>query len=436
MNILKDDVKKLYIKYFFPTVGAALVTSIYILFDTIFIGQGVGGDGLAALNIVLPIYSIVFGCGYLLGVGGSTVMGIEKGRGKEKRAREIFSLSIITSITVALTLFIICQLFMEDIAYLLGATPVTIDLIMEYMNVVEWGIIPFIIGATLQGFVRIDKAPKRAMVATITGGLINIILDYIFVFPLGMGMFGAALATVLSYTLSCTILLTHFISKNNSLKLTLNCYKKSYLIRIIKTGIPSFFVEISMGIVIFLFNLQLLRFIGDVGVTAYSIISNSAIIAVSIFNGICQTIQPLVSLNIGAKQKSRAMELRKIALTTAIIFGALYTLMGYLFPEQLINIFVTPTEEIVSIAVVAIRIYFIAFIVMGVNMVIGGYFQAIEMPKFAILLATLRGLIIVSILVFTLPLIFGVKGIWLSIPVTEVITLVIALGISRRKLHC
>lgn len=434
MNILEDDVKKLYLKYFFPTVGAALVTSIYILFDTIFIGQGVGGDGLAALNIVLPIYSMVFGIGYLLGVGGSTVLGIERGRGHEKNTQKIFSLSIIVSIIIAISFFIIGKFFMEPIAYMLGATDLTIGLINEYMDVVAWGFIPFTIGSTLQGFIRVDKSPKLAMFATITGGVINIILDYIFVMPMNMGMFGAALATVLSYTLSCGILMTHFLSKNNTLKITKNCFSLKQFIRIIKSGVPSFFIEVSTGIIIFLFNMQLLKFIGEVGVTAYSIISNTAIIAVSITNGICQTIQPLVSINVGAKKYNRALELRKIALIVAVAFGSIYALMGFLFPEFLISVFVKPTEEIINIAVGAIRIYFTAFLVMGANMVIGGYFQAVEMPKVAIIISLLRGLILVSIFVYILPLILNVNGIWLSVPLTEAITLVIAIIISKKTL--
>lgn len=434
MDLLKDDVKKLYLKYFFPTVGAALVTSIYILFDTIFIGQGVGGDGLAALNIVLPIYSFVFGIGYLIGIGGSTVLGIERGREHERKAKDIFSLSTALSIIAALVFFIIGKFFMDDIAYVLGATDLTINLIEEYMDIVAWGFIPFTIGSTLQGFVRVDKNPQKAMIATITGGVLNIILDYIFVFPLNMGMYGAGLATVISYTISTFILLSHFISKRNTLKITYKCFKIEYFERIIKNGIPSFFIEMSSGIIIFLFNMQLLKFVGETGITAYSIISNTAIIFVSITNGICQTIQPLVSVNVGAKKYSRALELRKIALYVAVSFGIVATIIGFLFPEYLINIFVTPTDEIKEIAIIAIRIYFIAFCIMGANMVLGGYFQSIEMPKVAILIALLRGLVIVAILVFVLPYIFGVNGIWMSVPLTEVITLIIAIFISKKTL--
>ena len=323
---------------------------------------------------------------------------------------------------------------MDDIAIMLGATNITRELIREYMDIVAFGFIPFTIGSTLQGFVRVDKNPKRAMIATIIGGMLNIVLDYVFVFPLNMGMFGAGLATVLSYIISTIILLTHFISKNNTLKLTYKCFKSSYIMRIINNGIPSFFIEMSTGIIIYLFNFQLLKFIGETGVTAYSIISNTAIIFISISNGISQTIQPIVSINVGAKKYSRAMELRKIAFYVAIVFGLISAICGFLFPEQIIKIFVTPTDEVNQIAIIAIRIYFIAFITMGANIVLGGYFQAIEMSKVAIFISLLRGLVIVGVMIFILPIIFGVNGIWLSVPLTEVITFGIALYVSKKTL--
>ena len=175
-----------------------------------------------------------------------------------------------------------------------------------------------------------------------------------------------------------------------------------------------------------------MKFIGETGVTAYSIISNTAIIFISISNGICQTIQPIVSVNIGAKKYKRAMEFRKIAFYVAIIFGLTATILGFLFPEELIKVFVTPTEEIKQIAVVAIRMYFTAFIIMGANMVLAGYFQAIEMPKVAIIISSLRGLIVVGILIFVLPCFLGVSGIWLSVPITELITFIVAIYISNR----
>lgn len=424
MNLLKDNVVKLYFKYFFPTMCAALSTSVYILFDTIFIGQGVGSKGLTALNISLPIYSIYFGTGLLIGIGGSTLMSIEKGRERLDKANKIFTLSFILGLILATIYCIIGFVFLEEIALVLGATKEIMPFVKEYMVVVVIGTIPFVMGSVMAPFIRADKAPKKAMFAVIFSGFLNIILDYIFVFPLDMGMRGAAIATVFSYTISCLILLTHLLSKNNTLRFKKDFYKLSYITRIFKCGLPSLFIEVSLGFVIFIFNIQILKIIGDDGVTAYSIISNTGIIAVALFNGISQTIQPLISINMGANLKERATRLRNLGLFTALVIGVAFFILCIIFPEQIVRIFVNPNNEVLAIAINSIRIYSIAFIVMGINMVSGAYFQSIELAKESFIIAFCRGLLFVSICVFVLPLFIGINGVWLSVPIGELLTLI------------
>ena len=433
MNLLKDNVVKLYFKYFFPTMCAALSTSVYILFDTIFIGQGVGSKGLTALNISLPIYSIYFGTGLLIGIGGSTLMSIEKGRGRQDKADKIFTLSFILGLILATIYCIIGFIFLEEIALVLGATKEIMPFVKEYMVVVVIGTIPFVMGSVMAPFIRADKAPKKAMFAVIFSGFLNIILDYIFVFPLSMGMRGAAIATVFSYTISCLILLTHLLSKNNMLKFRKGFYKLSYITRIFKCGLPSLFIEVSLGFVIFIFNIQILKIIGDDGVTAYSIISNTGIIAVALFNGISQTIQPLISINMGANLKERATRLRNLGLSTALAIGVAFFILCIVFPEQIVRIFVKPTDEVLAIAINSIRIYATAFIIMGINMVSGAYFQSIELAKESFIIAFCRGLLFVSICVFVLPLFIGINGVWLSVPIGELLTLIVTVILVKKN---
>lgn len=433
MNLLKDNVVKLYFKYFFPTMCAALSTSVYILFDTIFIGQGVGSKGLTALNISLPIYSIYFGTGLLIGIGGSTLMSIEKGRERLDKANKIFTLSFILGFILATIYCIIGFVFLEEIALVLGATKEIMPFVKEYMVVVVIGTIPFVMGSVMAPFIRADKAPKKAMFAVIFSGFLNIILDYIFVFPLDMGMRGAAIATVFSYTISCLILLTHLLSKNNTLRFKKDFYKLSYITRIFKCGLPSLFIEVSLGFVIFIFNIQILKIIGDDGVTAYSIISNTGIIAVALFNGISQTIQPLISINMGANLKERATRLRNLGLFTALVIGVVFFILCIIFPEQIVRIFVNPNNEVLAIAINSIRIYSIAFIVMGINMVSGAYFQSIELAKESFIIAFCRGLLFVSICVFILPIFLGINGVWLSVPIGELLTLFVTIVFVKKN---
>ena len=246
-------------------------------------------------------------------------------------------------------------------------------------------------------------------------------------------MKGAAIATVFSYTISFLILLTHLLSKNNTLKFKSGFYKLTNVIRIIKCGLPSLFIEVSLGFVIFIFNIQILKIIGDDGVTAYSIISNTGIIAVALFNGISQTIQPLVSINVGANLKDRALIFRKLGLVTALIIGVAFFILCILFPEQIVRVFVKPSKDVLSIAINSIRIYSTAFIIMGVNMVTGAYFQSIELAKESFIIAFSRGLLFVSICVFILPIFFGINGVWISVPIGEVLTLIVVFILVKKN---
>lgn len=433
MNLVKDNVLKLYLKYFIPTIGAALSSAIYILFDTIFIGQGVGGDGLAALNIAIPIYGFFMGTGLLIGVGGSTLLSIERGRGHEKKSNKLFTLSIVMGISISLIYLVLGLVFIEKIAFFLGATERILPLVKEYMTIVIIGTIPFVMGSVLSPFVRADKAPKTAMTAVIAGGFTNIVLDYLFIFPFNMGLRGAAIATAISYTLSMFILTVHFFTKNNTLKFEKNFFKIKSVLRIAKCGVPSFFSEISTGLVIFIFNIQIMRLLGEDGVTAYSIISNTAITIIALFNGICQTIQPLVSVNIGAGERKRAESFRKIALITALILGVLSYIVCIVFPEEIVRIFVTPTDTVLKIAVNSINLYAIAFIVTGINMVLGAYLQSIEEAKGAFMIALCRGLLLVSIAVIILPIFMGINGVWISVPAAEFCTLIIGVILTMKS---
>ena len=422
MNLLKDNVFKLYLKYFIPTIGAALSSAIYILFDTIFIGQGVGGDGLVALNIAIPIFGFYSGTGLLIGIGGSTLLSIERGRGHEKRSNKIFTLSIIMGSVISILYMILGLLFIDKVAYFLGATEYILPLVKEYLFIIMIGTVSFVMVNVLSPFIRADKAPKTAMAAVIIGGFTNIALDYIFVFPLNMGMKGAAIATVISSTLSLLVLSIHFIGKSNTLRFEDNFFRISTVIRIIKCGVPSFFSEISTGLVIFIFNLQIMRLLGEDGVTAYSIISNTAIIIIAVFNGICQTIQPLISVNIGAGEKERVECFKKIAIVTAIILGIL----------SIVRIFVKPTDKVLSIAVNSINIYAVAFVVTGVNMVLGAFFQSVEEAKYSFIIAICRGLLLVSVAVIILPIFMGINGVWVSVPVAEAITFIIGIMLTLK----
>lgn len=432
MDLTNDNIRKLFFKYLLPSISATLVTSIYVLADTIIIGRGVGANGIAALNIVLPIYSLFFGTGILLGVGGAVLMSFANGKGDRKLANSYFTSSVILAVAFSILYLTIGFLFFDKIVHLLGANEDNIALVKEYGKYVVLGSPLFLSSNFLQAFIRNDKAPKLAMVGIITGGVLNVILDYIFVFELNMSISGAAIATLMGTSITVIILLSHFLSKNNNMKLIKNSFKFKIGIDILQSGVSSFIIEMASGIVIFLFNLQLLKYIGNIGVIVYGIISNSAIVAMSLFNGVAQAAQPIMAINFGANKIKRVLEVKRFAIITAVIIGMTLFLIGFGFPKTIISIFIDLTPEIISLGTKAIRIYFIGFLVMGLNIFYITYFQSIMQPKISLFICLLRGFILSTIFVFVLPLFFKVTGIWLTMPITEFITVIVCFITVKR----
>lgn len=430
-DLLNDRVDRLFYKYLIPSISATLVTSIYILADTVMIGRGVGSLGIAALNLLLPLFSLFFAVGMMFGVGGSVLFSVAKGRGDEKSAREHFTAALAGTLAAAVFFEVFCNLFFDQVTALLGRNEAMDGLVREYGRILVAGSPVFMLSSFFQAFVRNDKAPKRAMTAVISGGVLNVFLDYLFIFPLGMGMAGGAIATVIGSGVTVAILFTHFLSPSNSLRLTPR-FRWKQTLEALQNGLASFVVDLSSGVVIFLFNRQLLAYVGDLGVVVYGIISNSALIVNSICNGICQAAQPLMAVNFGAGKKARVEETRKLAVFAALAAGILFTVLGFLNPGLLVEIFVEPTPEIYRMAIPAVRLYFSGFVATGVNLLLATYFQSVLKPGRALGLSLARGMVLNALLVFSLPLIMGVTGIWATMPVTEAATLAVGYCLMRK----
>lgn len=430
-NLLEDPVEKLFFKYLVPSISATLVTSIYILADTVMIGRGVGPMGIAALNLILPLFSLYFGTGMLFGVGGGVFLSISKGRGDERAAREYFTMALLCAAVLSTVYLAGCHLFFDSLTGLLGKNEAMEELVDSYGRILVSGAPVFVFSSFLQAFVRNDKGPRLAMTAVITGGISNVVMDYIFIFPLDMGMAGGALATVCGSTLSVLILLLHFFSPHNTLK-PVRTFQPKKIWEIFVNGIPSFLIELSNGIVVFLFNRQLLAYVGNVGVIVYGIMSNSTLVVSSIGNGIAQAAQPLMATNFGAGRRERVAKTRQLGEITAGCFGLLFLLVGVAFPQMVVDIFIKPTREILYMAVPAVRIYFISYLAAGLNILICTYFQSTMRSVYAMIICLLRGIVLNGILVMILPRMFGVDGIWVTIVAAEFTALFVCVWLKRR----
>lgn len=426
-NLLIGSISTSFTKYVATSTAGMIMVSMYILFDTIFIGQSMGHEGLAALNISIPIYNLLFGTGILIGTGSATVISISRGGNKMKDAIRAYEHSFLLGFLIGLAFSIIGSIYLNSIIKFLGSSSNNIGMVNEYLGIIipfSWS---FIMVYNLSAIVRNDNGPRRAMLAMGLGGITNVIFDYILIFPLNMGMKGAAIATVMSSLVSLGTLSWHFLGKHSSYKLKSIKLDRVLSLRIFRIGFPSFIIEVSTGVIIFLFNKELIGILGDLGVSAYSIIANIALMTTSIFTGISQGMQPILSINYGAGKFSRLLKVRRYGIVLSMFIGFITLLLGLLVPEFLISIFTSETGEIVNITKVGIKLYFFAFPIAGVNIIMTSFFQSIEQTKLSTTISLMRGLILSFLCLKVLRTIFGAVGIWVTMPVAEGLTLCLTL---------
>lgn len=428
MKSLKDNILKDFTKYVSLNVISMIGLSFYILADTFFIANGVGSIGLTALNLVLPLWSLMSGFGLMIGIGAGISYSIKRGKNSEKGANKVFTHAMLMGVSIGAIITIIGVIFSYDIVVILGADELVAPLASKYLKTLLSFSCIFIVNSIITAFVRNDNNPKLAMIAMTIGSLSNVILDYIFIYPFKLGMFGAALATGATPILSLLILSLHFIKKKNNFKLIKCKINFAYMKRIISLGVPSFITEVSSGLIILLFNFTILKISNNTGVAAYGIIANLALIVISIFTGIAQGIQPIISKSYGEGKIKNIRTIFKYGIITAIILGVGCYLFGLIFSEEIVNLFNSEGDKVLlSMAIGGINIYFSAFIFMGINIVTTSFFASINKPKESFAISMIRGLIIVMPLILLLPNFLGMTGVWLTIPLSEAITLFISI---------
>lgn len=403
--------------------------SIYITADTFFIANGVGNLGLTGLNIVLPFYSLLNGLGLLLGVGGSNRYSSALGAGDKVRANRIFTeVTVLTVIVGALfTLAGVCA--PREICVLLGADAEVIEYASKYLRTIACFSIPFSFNHVLMCFIRNDFAPKLSMLAMLSSSVANIVLDYILIYPLQLGMFGASFATGFSSVISIAVLSFHFLRKRNSFKLIKTKFYFNDIKYVFTTGTPTLITELSTGIVILVFNLVIYELAGNIGISTYSVIANLALVAVFTCNGICQGIQPLVSYNYGIRNTVNIKKTLLYGMATALGVGIIFYIAFYFGRNFFVAIFNSENSlEMTTLAEQGIILYCISFIFTGVNLVCGTYFASTNKPIFSMVITLLRGIVLPVGLVFVMKIVAGLNGVWLTMTVAECITTLLALA--------
>ena len=415
-----ETLLKEFFRYVILNICGMIGLSCYILADTFFISNGLGANGLTALNLAIPIYSFIHGSGLMFGMGGATKYSIYRGQKKYENADKSFSYTICIMSILAVIFVLTGIFFSEKLTKLLGADKEVFHMTKTYLQVILLFSPAFMANDTLICFVRNDGNPKLSMIAMLTGSFSNIILDYIFIFPLNMGIFGAVLATGSAPVISIIVLSKHWFTKQNQFHLVRVNPSFRLTETIISLGIPSFITEMASGIVMIVFNAIILNLQGNIGVAAYGVVANLALVVVSIYTGIAQGVQPILSRVYGYGERDSQKQILKYALKTMMVLSCGIYLLFLLSASPIVSVFNSEQNaQLQQIAVTGLKLYFTAIPFIGFNIIISAYFASTEKALPAQTISLLRGFLIIIPMAFFLSVLLEMTGVWLSYPITE-----------------
>ena len=427
MNLTKQ-----FFKYVSQNIFGLLGTSCYILADTYFIAQAAGTDGVTLLNLCLPIYNLIFAFGSMIGLGAATRYAILRAQG-DARAQRYFS-NAIFSVCILAVPFMLVGIFRPDgLLRLMGGDADIVALGMNYARIFLMFTPFFMCNYVVASFVRNDGDPSLAMVATLSGSLFNVVFDYIFIFPMGLGLPGAALATAISPILSIAVCSAHFIKKNNTITFVRKAPSVRLLAQSCQLGISGFVGEMSSGVTTTVFNFLLLGLAGNVAVAAYGVVANFALVATAIFNGVAQGAQPLVSRCYGHSDRAGARKLLILGSCTALVLAAALYAVVFGMTDTLVGWF--NSENSVQMARFAhngMRLYFVGYFFAGFNIVAAGYLSATNRPVEASVTSICRGMVAIVACSLVLSRLFGMNGVWAAFPASELLTAVLTLFLLLR----
>ncbi|MDR0981971.1 MAG: MATE family efflux transporter [Culturomica sp.] len=431
-----ENIRKLLIKYSLPAIVSMTAASLYNMVDSIFIGHGVGAMGIAGLAITLPFMNIAAAAGALVGVGSSTLMSMKLGQKDVKSASIILGNVVLLNLIIGSIFTIISLTFLDDILRFFGASNVTLPYAKDYMTVILFGNIITHTYLGLNDSLRASGYPKKAMYATLFAIVINVILNYFFIFIFGMGIKGAALATVLSQALALAFIVIHFSDKKHFMHFKRGIWQLNPKIAkgILSIGLSPFLMNACASMVVILINNSLQKFGGDLAIGAYGIVNRIAFLFIMINMGFNQGMQPIAGFNYGARKTDRLMKVYKytVACTTCVVIIGF--IAGQFFTHELISLFSTD-EKLMELAARGLHLVMAAFPLVGFQMSTSSFFQSIGMPQKSIFLSLNRQLIFLIPFLFILPTFWGEEGVWLSMPFADVVAFITAAIMIRYQIR-
>ncbi len=425
---------------FFPTLIGMVFMSLQTVIDGIFVGQGVGADGIAAVNIVAPLWMVVTGLGLMFGIGASVIGGVHLAEKNVKAARIILTQSFGVGFLITVLLSLFCLCFPTTVVYALGCSKSLEHLSVDYLLGLLPGMAFLFWQCEGMMLVRLDGSPRYAMWMQVAGAITNITLDWLFVFPLGMGVKGAAIATAIACGVGGLMSLVYFVWFSSSLKFyRLKMSLTSLLLTLrnlgdmAKIGFATFLTEIAMSITILTGNYQFMRMLHEDGVAAFAIVCYLFPVIFSVNNAVAQAAQPIISYNYGAKLDGRVSRTLHLSLWTAVTCGIIVMLTMFVGTEKIVGMFLRPEENAYGIATSGLPWFASCTVFFALNVAFIGYYQSVTNASRAIAYTILRGIIFPLITFMVLPSFIGTNGLWLAIPAAELATMLIIVTLHLRK---
>ncbi|MDO5422690.1 MAG: MATE family efflux transporter [Eubacteriales bacterium] len=432
MDLQTGSVRKIYFRYLFPSLFSGLVMSIYSLVDMIVVGQYEGPSGTAALACVSPLWAFFCCLSTLFGNGGAVLFSNAKGEGKSDESRAAFTVSFVLVCTISAVVWFVIAVFDKQLLRLFGADDALLPLALRYMKWLKLGIPLWPLGYYLGMFVRNDGSPMLVGAATVCGGVFNIFGDFFLTFTCDLGIEGAAIATVVGQSLVCLIQLLHLFSRKNTLAFTKvsSFWKRG--IGIASIGFSSFLCSVGMGIVVVLFNNQIMRYFGSNELAVYGVAGNLFTLVQTFSYGIGNAAQPIVAENMGAGKPDRVRQVRNLGCLVAIGIGLAAMAIALLFPNQIVRLYMKPSAEILAAAPGIMRRYFTCLLFLPFNVYATYYLQAMRRVKASLLVSLMQSVLLCTVFLYLFPVIFGQAAIWYVMLFAELFTALAAILLMRK----
>ena len=422
-----------FIRFSTATIASLMVFSLYSIVDGLFVARGVGEYAMSAVNLAVPFMNAMFSIALLFAVGTSTIIAIYLGEGKGENANSLFTQNAVLLLVLGVALSVLVMVFLEPFALLLGAEEMTLPYVKDYLLGLAPFAFCFMVSYNMEILVKTDGHPRVALLTVIIGCLANCVLDYVAIFILDWGIFGAAVATGLSQLLTVILYLRHFMSKRSTFHFTRFRFDFSIYRRLLPIGVSDSLTELCNGVMIFLFNHTILRCIGERGLVSYTIIAYVNTLIINTTMGISQGAQPLISFHYGRKDEDSCRKLLKYGLISAAAVTVGCFVVLWIFAPQLTQAFLGLEDLALNTYTVdAFRRYGLSYLLLGFNVFIGGYLTARERPKSAIAISTGRGLVVQAIALLALAATLGGDAIWFTPVISEGLILLLSVVLLWR----